>query len=72
MEAGEHVLAAGKILSEGLINNPVGAQKFAAEHASHDIAKEFGEADLDAANKAYKQTGKPAKAARPTTKRKSR
>ena len=72
VEAGEHVLAVGKILSEGLVNNPVGAQKFAAEHASHNIAKEFGEADLDAANKTYKQTGKPAKATKPTTKRRPR
>ena len=61
LQASEHITAMGKIFENGLINNPVGAQKYAPEHARHDIQKEFGSRDLDAAEAEYKITGKPSR-----------
>ena len=61
VEAAEHTIAIGKIMSEGLISNPAGAQKYAKDHAKHNVHKEFGEADLDAAEKHYSANGKPSK-----------
>ena len=61
VEAAEHTIAIGKIMSEGLTSNPAGAQKYAKDHAKHNVHKEFGEADLDAAEKHYSANGKPSK-----------
>lgn len=66
LQASEHIVAMEKIIEEKLISNPVGAQKYAAQHNKHDVQKEFGEQDLDAAEAHYKQFGKPKR----TTKRK--
>jgi hypothetical protein len=60
-QAYSHVVALGKILKDKMESNPVRAQVYAEEHASHDIALEFGEAALDDANKTYSQNGKPPK-----------
>ena len=68
LQATEHVQCIQKIMEEGLINNPVAAQKYAEEHARHDVQKEFGEADLNAAEEKYKLEGKPKKAAKKKTK----
>lgn len=58
LQAAEHTIAIVKIMAEGLVNNPTGAQKYAPDHAKHDIEKEFGEAALDAAEQKYKTDGK--------------
>lgn len=50
-----------KIIQNGLVSNPVGAQKYAKEHNRHDVQREFGEGDLDAAEAEYKTTGKPSR-----------
>ena len=65
LQASDHMIAIEKIISEGLINNPAAAQKYASEHSRHDIQKEFGERDLDAAEAEYKISGKPPKPKRP-------
>jgi len=61
VQATEHVIAMEKIMEEKLINNPRGAQKYAADHSSHNVQKEFGERELDQAETQYKQFGKPKK-----------
>lgn len=61
IEAAEHTVAIGKIMAEGLISNPAGAQKYAKDHAKHNVHKEFGETDLDAAERHYSANGKPSK-----------
>jgi len=61
LQAAEHIIAMEKIIEEKLISNPVGAQKYAADHGKHNVQKEFGEQDLDAAEARYKQYGKPKK-----------
>lgn len=66
LEAGEHIIAVGKILADGMVSSPIRAQKYAPEHADHRIAKEFGEADLDDATRAYTQSGKPVKSVKRT------
>jgi hypothetical protein len=58
IQAAEHTIAITKIMTEGLVSNPAGAQKYAADHAKHDIEKEFGESDLDVAEQKYKTDGK--------------
>ena len=58
IQAAEHTVAIATIMEKGLVNNPVGAQVYAKDHAKHDIQKEFGEADLDAAEQTYKTKGK--------------
>lgn len=59
IQAAEHTLVMEKIISEGLISKPTAAQKYAPEHALHNIQREFGEQDLDAAEAQYKIGGKP-------------
>jgi hypothetical protein len=61
LQASEHLIAMGKIVQGGLIGNPVGAQIYAIEHSSHDVQREFGASDLDAAEAEYKITGKPSR-----------
>jgi hypothetical protein len=58
VQAAEHTIAIGKIMAEGLVSNPAGAQKYAKDHDKHDVQKEFGESDLDAAEQKYKTDGK--------------
>jgi hypothetical protein len=58
IQAAEHTIAIGKIMAEGLVNNPSKAQKYAEDHAKHDVQREFSEADLDAAQKTYETQGK--------------
>jgi hypothetical protein len=58
IQAAEHTVAITTIMEKGLINNPVGAQVYAKDHAKHDVQREFGEADLDAAEQSYKSEGK--------------
>jgi hypothetical protein len=58
LQASGHLEAMEKILSEGLVNNPQGAQKHAHLHEEHDVQREFGEAHLDEALKKYKAEGK--------------
>ena len=53
-----HLLAIEKIMSEGLVNNPKEAQKYANLHEEHDVQKEFGEIDLDEAQQKYNAEGK--------------
>lgn len=62
LQASEHMTALGKIMEEKLISNPKAAQKYAPEHAKHNVHKEFGERDLDNAEAHYRQFGKPKKA----------
>ena len=59
LQASEHVAVMKKIMEEKLINNPVAAQKYAAQHDKHNVQKEFGEQDLDAAEAHYNRFGKP-------------
>jgi hypothetical protein len=59
IQAGEHLKVLEKIISEGLISKSAAAQKYAAEHSRHDIQREFGESDLDAAEAEYKIGGRP-------------
>ncbi|WP_143068093.1 hypothetical protein [Duganella sp. CF517] len=61
LQASEHIIAMEKIIQNGLVSNPVGAQKYAKEHNRHDVQREFGEGDLDAAEAEYKTTGKPSR-----------
>jgi hypothetical protein len=58
IQAAEHTVAITKIMEKGLINNPMGAQVYAKDHAKHDVQREFSEADLDAAEQKYKTEGK--------------
>lgn len=58
IQAAEHIISVNKILSEKLISNPVAAQKYAHEHAVHNVQKEFGEHDLDLAEKSYRENGR--------------
>ncbi len=67
-EAVAHVIAANKIISEGLVSNPIEAQKYADDHSVHAIRKEFGEADLNAANETYSVHGLPKRPPRTKTK----
>jgi hypothetical protein len=71
IQAAEHVLVMEKILGEGLVARPAEAQRYAPEHSRHDVEKEFGEHDLDAAEADYKKNGKP-KVARSQKKRKDK
>ena len=61
LQASEHMIALEKIMQEKLISNPKAAQKYAPEHAKHNVHKEFGEHDLDNAEAHYRQFGKPKK-----------
>lgn len=61
VQAAEHMLAMEKIVRDGLINKPAAAQKYAKDHSQHDVQKEFGEQDLDAAEAQYKISGKPSR-----------
>lgn len=61
LQASEHVVAATKIIEAGFVNNPAQAQKFAKDHSSHNVQKEFGEIELNQAEKEYSLTGKPKK-----------
>ena len=65
LQASDHMIAMEKIVSEGLISKPAAAQKYAPQHSRHDIQKEFGEKDLDAAEAQYKISGKPSKPRKP-------
>ena len=65
LQASEHVIAMEKIIEEKLISNPVGAQKYASQHATHNVQREFGEHDLDTAEAHYKQFGKPKRTKKP-------
>lgn len=58
LQAVEHVEAVSKIMKEGLVSNPKGAQKYAEMHAKHDVEKEFGESHLNEAEKTYSAQGK--------------
>jgi hypothetical protein len=57
----DHLKIQAKIVLEGLIDQPAAAQKYAPKHADHKISKEFGEADLNVAEKTYKAQGKAKK-----------
>ncbi len=59
VQAASHIEAMKKIMEEGLIDRPHDAQKYAPIHARHDIHKEFGETDLDKAERTYLAEGKP-------------
>lgn len=65
IQASAHMLALEKIMREGLISKPAAAQKYAPEHSKHDIQKEFGEQELDAAEAQYKVSGKPSRPKKP-------
>ncbi|KGF81479.1 hypothetical protein IA69_12565 [Massilia sp. JS1662] len=58
LQVSGHLLAMEKIVSESLVNDPKGAQKYASMHDEHDVQKEFGEAHLDEALKKYQAEGK--------------
>jgi hypothetical protein len=58
IQAAEHTIAIGKIMAEGLISNPATAQKYANDHAKHNVQREFNEDDLIEAEKKYKAVGK--------------
>ena len=57
LQASEHTIAIGKIMTEGLTSNPSGAQKYAKDHERHDVQKEFGENDLNDAEEKYQAVG---------------
>jgi hypothetical protein len=63
-EAVQHVAAALRIIADGMVGDPVKAQEHAADHSTHNVKTEFGEAELDAANKNYIEGGKPKKPGR--------
>lgn len=65
IQAAEHTTAITKILEEGLINNPRAAQKYAKEHAAHNVQREFLAADIDAAEARFEKSGKPKKTTKP-------
>jgi hypothetical protein len=65
LQASDHMLALEKIMNDGLVSKPAAAQKYAPEHSKHDIQKEFGEQELDAAEAQYKISGKPSKSKKP-------
>ena len=56
LQASEHITSLTKILQQGLVGNSKGAQALAPEHATHD-AREFTDADIDAAEREYKEKG---------------
>jgi hypothetical protein len=58
LQAGDHIKAMTEILTHGFINDPPRAHRFATMHDEHDVESEFGEADLLAAEKKYKEAGK--------------
>jgi hypothetical protein len=68
-QATEHIRAAEKIISNGFVNRPAEAQQFAAEHANHEVEREFGEQDIDAAEAQYKRQGRYKKPVKPATKK---
>jgi len=57
-QAVEHVRAFANILQNGVVQNPVQAQRFASEHAIHSVAREFDESDLNSAQAKYDELGK--------------
>jgi hypothetical protein len=68
LQASAHIDAMQSIISDGFLNNPKMAQKYAPRHATHEIEKEFGEQDLDDANKRYLSEGKYKRPTRPKRK----
>lgn len=59
LQAAEHIRAFEEIKKAGLLEDPSEAQQFAHLHCSHDIHKEFRDAEIDAAEKKYAASGKP-------------
>ena len=58
LQVAGHLEAMEKIIEKGLVNKPDLAQEYAELHAVHDTEKEFGETQLDEAEKKYKAEGK--------------
>lgn len=58
LQVSGHLSAMEKIISEGLVNDPRGAQKYASMHEEHDVQKEFGDTHLDEALQKYNAEGK--------------
>jgi len=61
IQAAEHTKAMEKILEHGLVDKPDDAQRFAKDHAEHNVEREFTGADIDTAEATYNQGGKPKK-----------
>ncbi len=57
LQASEHLQALEKIVEENLIAKPKEAQKYANIHSKHDVQKEFGDEDLDRAEKIFRKQG---------------
>lgn len=58
LQAGAHINALEQIISNGLVGNPAAAQQFAHDHASHDVQREFGETELNAAEQQHQTQGR--------------
>ena len=59
LQAAEHIRTTEIIAEEKLVDKPLEAQKYASMHAEHAIQKEYGERELNEAEKEYKKSGKP-------------
>ena len=70
LQAAEHSVALSKIMADGFIDEPEKAQRYANEHAKHDVQREFREAEIDAAVAKYAQNGKPQKSSKSTKRKK--
>lgn len=57
-QAAEHIRVVQEIVKNGFVNKPQQAQKFADQHATHDVAREFLDDDIDQANEKYLSQGK--------------
>jgi hypothetical protein len=53
-----HAEALMEIVENGALDNPAKAQPIAQKHATHAVQREFGEQDLIAAEKTYKENGR--------------
>ncbi|MYN04488.1 hypothetical protein GTP41_20560 [Pseudoduganella sp. DS3] len=65
IQAAEHTEVMTKILSEGLVDNPRAAQRYAEQHAEHNIQRAFTAQDIDAAEARYIKSGKPKRSTKP-------
>lgn len=69
IQAEAHTKAIALIMKEGLVDNPAAAQKYAKDHAEHNIQREFSETEIDAAELRYEKSGKPKKKPKPRKKK---
>ncbi|WP_321855175.1 hypothetical protein [Paraburkholderia tropica] len=61
VQAVQHLDALGEILVNQMVNDPTNAQRYAPEHADHEVYKKYGDADLTVAEATYVERGGTAK-----------